>query len=138
MAHNYQPTREERQELADIQAYLRSHASAGTVPAEGSLTRVIRQASPNVRQHILQAKEFAKYVREDGGRSAPFTERTTLDESKLDKTDKAMLSRLDEEEISAGVLARMNTTQAQQRIHNEPATMRDAIEAAFGADNNGN
>lgn len=135
MTNSYQPTREERQELADLQAYLRGHAEAGTTPPEGSLSRVIRQASPNVRAHIQQSKEFAKFVREDGGRTMPFAERTILDESRLDKTDKALLSRLDEEEISAGLMDRMGTTAQQQRLHAAPATMRDHIEAAFGDDN---
>lgn len=130
---SYQPTQAEREELADLQAYLRGHAEAGTTPKEGSFSRVIRNASPNVKQFILQSRDFAKFIREDGGRTMPFTDRLTLDENKLAPAERALLGKMDEEEISAKLMERMGTTQSQQRIHREAPTMRDHLDAAFSA-----
>lgn len=127
----YQPTPAEREELAQIQQYLKGHAEAGTTPKEGSFTRVLRNASPNVRQHIMQSREFAKFVREDGGRSAPFSDRLTLDESKLTDGDKALMHKMDEEEISARLMDRMGTTASQKALHYTAPTMREQIDAAF-------
>jgi len=127
----YVPTPAERQELQDIQRYLKSHAANGTTPAEGSFTKVINAASPNVRQHILDNRAFAEHVRHEGGRTAPFEERLTLDESKLDDASRALLNRFDTEEVVAGVHERLGTPVACPSQQSGAPDLRESLTAAF-------
>ena len=129
---SYTPTAAERQELADIQAYLKGHAQAGTLDRipEGSVAAVLNRASPNVREHIARNREMVEHVLQ-GGRSEPFQPPLTIDPSRVPPHVEAIAAKARTEDVTHGLLSRMNTDQSS--VVDAPPTTRDYLEAAFDA-----
>ena len=129
MTAPYQPTAAEKQELADLTAYLRGHAEAGTLASmpEGSVAAVLNKASPNVRAHLAMNQNYVKEFRESGGRSMPFAEKRYLSDLDIPKETRAIMQQADTEEVTHGLLQRMGTTPPD----NSPPSLREHIEAVM-------
>lgn len=127
MTTPYQPTPAEKQELADLTAYLRSFSGDFSRMPEGSVNSVLNKASPNVRAHLAMNQDYVKEFRESGGRSMPFAEKRYLSDLDIPKETRAIMQQADTEEVTHGLLTRMGTTPPD----NSPPSLREHIEASF-------
>lgn len=128
---------DERIELEQIADYLSEHATPGRnskpMP-EGSVARVINGASPNVR-HALQTLSQTL----DTPRTLPFQPKLTQEQIAntigLDpRTTAAIKQRLEDEDIAAGLQAKMGTDASDAwNKPLSPPTDREIISAAVDA-----
>lgn len=128
MTAPYQPSAAERQELADLTAYLRSHSGDFSRMPEGSIAAVLNKASPAVRAHVKANADFVEHVI-NGGRSEPFQPRLEIDPSRVDPATEAIAAQARTEDYSHSLMSRMGTDNS--RIADGPPDLRETLTAAF-------
>lgn len=124
------------QELFETARYLRDHAKTDfrNMP-EKSITRVLNNASPEVRKAMLEQYKGREHFAETGGRIdhngflAPFTPRE--EPPPIPKEMEKAIDRLRTEELTSILNQRMGSEQPDQ-----PVTLRDIVSASMDAHEN--
>lgn len=118
------------QEVFEISRHLRNHAkdNFARLP-EGSITRVLNNASPEARLALARQFKVAEHMAETSGRSMPFDEPVYESEQRQSRPKElnAAIDKLQTEVLAQDLSTRMGTTQPDQ-----PTTLRDVIDASFG------
>lgn len=131
MIPSKQLTPDERAELASLQGYLHRHAKSDFANmGENHVTSVIAKASPRVREGLNTEFLTLEHKAEIGCRTKLFDEPKDL-RATLDKTTKTLFDKVQTERCIDGLHDRLGTADAQDRLNDEPPSMREHIEAAF-------
>jgi hypothetical protein len=135
----YKPTPAEKQELADLQDYLNSHARNGTLDRmpEGSINAVLNRASPAVRQHLMASQAIVSNFRASGGREAPFEPKRDIPDLNLPKETRAVLDRADQESVIYGLNERLGTDTGNATLNSGPPDLRETLTACFDVSEGG-
>lgn len=122
---------DERQELIDIADYLSEHSQSGQPMPESTVSRVINQASPAVREKLMRLTEALETPRFE-----PFTpKRTVADragEFGLDPAAAELVKgTLDDEAVAAGLQRRLGTDASENYNQpDKPLTLKEQLQAA--------
>jgi hypothetical protein len=124
------------QELFDTARYLREHAQSDFAKLpEGSISKVLNNASPEVRGAMLTQYRAREHLHDTGGRIdakgniAPFAER--IDLPPVPKELGKAIDKLRTEEITTELNQRMGTP--VPTADNSPPDRREILAAAFDA-----
>jgi hypothetical protein len=119
----------ERQELQDIQTYIKGHAKAGTRPAEGSFNAVFNKASPQVRLAMKASQDTLRDLDAGGGRYRPFQDRIDI-AAAVPKDLKPVVDAVETENLSHALNSRMGTpTEAKTGPMDRRELMSEAWDA---------
>lgn len=134
-------TQKDREDISDAQSYLKLHADMDFehLP-EKTLAGLFNQLSPAARDYLRSQQQKVADFRESGGREMPFQQKRYLEDMNLPEHVQKTVAKSDTEDGIQSLHERMGTAEAQTRVNDRPASMRDHITAAFDAaqeDSNG-
>ena len=95
---------------------------------EGGLAGLANKCTPTARKMHAISRELGQRLLECGGRVMPFEKPVEL--PKLDELDQRIVNRDAYEEAVVRLNERMDTQAQQERLNDEPLSMRDYVTAA--------